>query len=65
MLIPGFEIGAPVTAAGADAFTVVGLGFGHPGIENAGNMPARTDAGTRMNGRTRIFTRLPTHKAGF
>lgn len=58
MLIPeGFEIGAPVTAAGADAFTVVGLGLGHPGIENVGSMPVRTDAGARTNGRTRILTR--------
>lgn len=61
MLIPeGFEIGAPVTAAAVDAFTVVGLGLGHPGIENVGNMPARTDAGISINGRTRILTRLPT-----
>lgn len=59
MLIPeGFEMGAPVTAAGLDAFTVVGLGFDHPGIENVGNTPARTDTGKRINGRTRILTRF-------
>lgn len=61
MLIPeGFEIGAPVTAAGADVFTVVGFGLDHPGIENVGNMPATTDIGTRTNGRIRILTGLPT-----
>lgn len=64
MLIPeGFEMGAPVMAAAVDAFTVVGLGFDHPEIENVGKMPARTDAGIRTSSRTRIFTWLPTHNA--
>lgn len=61
MLIPeGFEIGAPVTAAGAGTFTVVGLGFDNPGIENVGNILAMTDAGTRINCRNRIMTGIAT-----
>jgi hypothetical protein len=61
ILIPdGLDIGAPVTAARLVSFTVVGLALDHPGMENVGKMPARTDTGTRINGRTRILTRLLT-----
>lgn len=57
MLIPdGLDIGAPVMAAGAVAFTAVGIEFDHPGTENVGNMPAKTDAGASTYGKTRILT---------
>ena len=45
-----------MTAARLVAFTVVGLALDHPGMENVGKMPARTDTGTRINGKTCILT---------
>lgn len=59
MLMPeGLDIGAPVTAAGANASETVELGSVHTGTEIFGNMPARTDTGRRMSSVISMLSRI-------